>query len=301
MTLEERITQLESENALLREYQEDFKRKIAFLENRVSFFKDRLEKTIRDKSVLKLTVDHYRRRNKPKLIVVDNDRELRRDYNDLYDMMERLKLENDLLYENNRKLEEENSQYKSVIDTCEELTTEYANETETLRVENEELKNQNQQLKAKVISKDITINSYMDRKDRKNGIINYGTEIDLYSGEHKDIVLEILKERFKSLDPYTRQYSVIKSILEANPEDGTRADIKRTLYTSLKQYTGTDHLHKSTVSELRSIGFEIEQDLNHDKLTFNGDKRYMCSLACTPNRSSRGGLNAASDAVKIFL
>lgn len=195
------------------------------------------------------------------------------------------------------------SDLQETIDCCDSIVEVYQKENDELKEEIEKLKKEkeqlmmdNQVLQGKLMSKEITIRSIKDRE--RIPIIFEGIEHDLYEGEHKDIVLGYLKESIKNLEPYTRRYSIIKSILEANQESGKRDEIKRGVISTLRDYRGMTSSKKKELSEL---GFEVIGNEPHMKLVFCGDERYSISMSGTPSDASRNGLNSASVITKMVL
>ena len=138
--------------------------------------------------------------------------------------------------------------------------------------------------------------------DSSEAIITYGSEQDLYEGEHKDIVLEVLEESMKSYDPFSRRYAVLKSIVEGNEECGVRRSLKRRISELFKGYLGYNKLTHTQKTELSDIGFEIEYSGDdHPKLIFKGHGRFKVTIPGTPGKTNRSGQNTSANIIRKVL
>lgn len=199
------------------------------------------------------------------------------------------------------ELKLENDDLKHTFELCDGIVNEYQTENESLKAEVQTLKDEvmelrieKQKLQGKVMSRDISITSIQDRK-----LIIYGKEKDLYPGEQRDIILEYLKEAMKSADIYTRKYAVLKSVIEANPENGTRSKMKEKLKEIFKDFTGCSRISAQKARELKELGFELEFKDHRASLFLKKDNRYRVSVACTP--SDNRSLNTVSDIARVIL
>lgn len=236
---------------------------------------------------------------KPRLIYVDVDARLRGEHYDICKEYQRACEEIESLYKITNQLQSENAEAENKSQYAEEIVSLYEAEIESLKIENEELKRTNQQLRGQIISKNITINSFKDREQKP--LIFEGVEADLFEGEQKDLILDILEERIKGLDPYTRQYTILKSLVEGNKKPGSRKKLKDEIYDFFRGYQGINALTVQQKRKMDELGFTVIHGNMHDKLLFKGDSRYMITIATTPKPSKRSGLNVASDIVRILL
>ncbi len=128
-------------------------------------------------------------------------------------------------------------------------------------------------------------------------LLYYGNEDDLYDGEIKDQLLEVIREQISQTDEKTRKAHILKDIIECNKPTGSlkkkRDDIKRIL----KGYT---KVGDSLKRELKDFGFEIKKDGGHYKLLYNGDARYLFTMSSSGSDSQHGGGNLAAE-IKIKL
>ena len=196
---------------------------------------------------------------------------------ELMDYIELLEEETENL---KNKIEQEASEYKSLEKSYEEI----------LEEKNKEILS----LKGKIISQDITLNSYKD----KNGhpLIVKGEEPELYPGEQKDLIISLI-EKYRGCDELTRRYHVCDSLLKANKKVGTRDIMQENIFSALKDFTCMD---KETTRLLEDANIKIISGRTHHKLTLNGDPRYRVSLSKTPS-DVRTGLNAITECNRHFF
>ena len=123
-------------------------------------------------------------------------------------------------------------------------------------------------------------------------LLYYGIEDELYEGEIKDQILEILDNQLNHVKKKTRKEHILQDILECNEPTGAlnkkREDIKRIL----KGYT---KVGESLKRDLKEFGFVITKEGGHYKLTYNGDPRYLFTMAASGSDSKHGGGNLASE------
>lgn len=129
-------------------------------------------------------------------------------------------------------------------------------------------------------------------------ILYYGMEEELFEGEIKDQILEMLNMQLRHVKKKTRKEHILQDILECNEPTGAlnakREDIKRIL----KGYT---KVGDSLKRDLKEFGFDITKDGGHYKLTYKGDSRYLFTMATSGSDSQHGGGNLASDINRDLL
>lgn len=128
-------------------------------------------------------------------------------------------------------------------------------------------------------------------------LLYFGEEDELYDGEIREIVLDILSEYLKVLKPKSRRSDIINDILENNefhniPEK-KRVEIKRIL-------KGYSSLTASMKQSLNELGFEVKSDSKHYKLEYYGDSRYLVIVSKTGS-DHRAGDNLISEITKNIL
>ena len=127
--------------------------------------------------------------------------------------------------------------------------------------------------------------------------LNTGPEQDFYPGEVATIVADALAESVDRCVRDSRRQHVLAALAAANPPGDGPHDRREHLKALLRDYR---HLDAKVERGLRELGFEIEQDGKHYKLTWQGDERYVVTL---PKSGSdhRGGLNSASDFGRLLF
>lgn len=128
-------------------------------------------------------------------------------------------------------------------------------------------------------------------------IIVAGEEKDLYEGEIKEIILEILEEYKKSCYEGSRRQHIIDDILQCN-EYNHRPEKKREILK--KALKGYRNLTGSLKNELEALGIVISSDGKHYKWSYFGDNRYVVTAAKTSS-DGRSGMNLSATMEKLML
>ncbi len=133
---------------------------------------------------------------------------------------------------------------------------------------------------------------YQARVASQAGISLQGIpEQDLYEGEILGVIRDALHDAQSRVQPDGRRQHILDALVSANPPTGQADAYKSQLKDLLRDYRSMD---SKTRDALEELGFEISEDGKHFKLTYQGDDRYVFTLAKTGS-DHRGGLNAASD------
>jgi hypothetical protein len=125
-----------------------------------------------------------------------------------------------------------------------------------------------------------------------------GSEHDLYEGELVGIVRDAIQNASNNVRHDSRRQHILNAILESTPATQMAETLRNKIREVLRGYTGMDGRTKKSLEEL---GFSVDKDGPHWKLTFYDDDRYTYSLATSGGDSRRGGLNAASDISNLFF
>lgn len=133
--------------------------------------------------------------------------------------------------------------------------------------------------------------------DAEGGILENGTERDLYPGERHDLVLMTLEDALPNVVQGSRRQHIISDIVKDNKKIGSTRKMEAELKSLLRTYKEMDARSKARFEEL---GFSIGADGKHYKAIFREDPRYTFIL---PKTSSdvRAGKNCASDISKILF
>lgn len=122
-----------------------------------------------------------------------------------------------------------------------------------------------------------------------------GKEVNLYIAEKEDLLYSILSQAQKKYPQSSRAYTIIQSLLEANPRHGECENIISEIRSI---FNNGGKLTKAAKTRLKALGFSIEEDGTHYKLVFH-DPRYMFSVSKTPS-DHREGKNLISDICNII-
>ena len=118
-------------------------------------------------------------------------------------------------------------------------------------------------------------------------------ETDLYNNEQYEIIIDALEEYLaKSANRDSRRADIIRSVISANPVEGTPGKYRAIIRNNLDGYKNfaTSKITKA----LKDTGIEIIEHTGHYKLALKGDHRYICEAAATCS-DTRGGLNLVSE------
>ncbi|WP_374981774.1 hypothetical protein PSGK_14480 [Pseudomonas solani] len=170
-----------------------------------------------------------------------------------------------------------------------EYISHFDTEIMSLREEILKLERENTRLKSQAFSRE---------HDEPTAVSIPTNETELYEGELQDTVIDAFELlRSQTPEKHKRRLDLINSALLENPKIGRKTELIKTIKDALTNYQRMDDRTKKT---LERIGFEIISEGNHYKLTFNGDNRYIITLAKTPS-DFRNGKNTASDLCGVLF
>ena len=195
---------------------------------------------------------------------------------------EQLHLKNIELLKNKKIVEEENDY----------LYEEFGEQLKKMEDTNAKLNNEIQRLTAEVQGLRIKFSD-----SSHIPVIVAGEEKDLYEGEIKEIILEILEEYKKSCHEGSRRQHVIDDILQCNEYKHLPEKKREVLKRALKGYRT---LNGSLKNELEALGIEITSDGKHYKWSYFGDSRYVVTAAKTSS-DARSGMNLSAIMEKLML
>lgn len=198
---------------------------------------------------------------------------------------ELLRLKNESLIEKRQEAEAANLQNKDLLDMYDEEIERYKKDINDLNNRIAALNQENQGLRSKLEGTDAI------------PLLFFGEEEDLYEGEIREIVLDILAESLKNKKKNTRREHIILDLLDEN-EYSRAAEIRRNEIKKILK--GYSTMSASMRAELQDFGFIISSDGKHHKLTYYGDSRYVATMAKSSS-DIRAGNNLASEIDKIML
>jgi hypothetical protein len=103
---------------------------------------------------------------------------------------------------------------------------------------------------------------------------------ELYQDETRDFVIEALTRSLPSMTEEGRRVDVIKAVLEENPVTGERERIEDKLGNI---FHGSNKLTATMESEIRDLGFEIEDGSKHPKVYVPGHESRKYTISKTPS------------------
>lgn len=127
--------------------------------------------------------------------------------------------------------------------------------------------------------------------------LDIGDEEDFFADEIYCIVLDALTEQCARVPENSRRLHILQAISAQMPKEKTSTAIAATIKDSLRGYRDMTPRIRSALVEL---GFSIADDGKHLKLVYKDDGRYTFTLPKSGS-DGRGGLNAASDMVRLFF
>lgn len=132
----------------------------------------------------------------------------------------------------------------------------------------------------------------------ENPLLYYGEEDELYEGEIKDQILEILQTQLNQVKKKTRKEHILQDILENNDSTGALKEKRVEIKRILKGYTKIGEVLKR---DLKAYGFTITKEGGHYKLIYKDDNRYLFTMAASGSDSQRGGENLSAEIVRDML
>lgn len=127
-------------------------------------------------------------------------------------------------------------------------------------------------------------------------VLYYGNEKELYEGEIKDILIDILENNV-SVPKDSRRADIVTDLLKANshtPELDERHQMVKSAFVGYRTLTPTSR------RLLENVGFSITSDGKHHKLSYCMDPRYQISIAKTSS-DCQSGRNAASKIIQFMM
>lgn len=128
-------------------------------------------------------------------------------------------------------------------------------------------------------------------------IMLIGKEKDLYDGERKFLILDVLEKSVSNVPDNSRRKHVILDFIKNNDKLCDCNNIMKDIKNMFKQYRKMDSKLRQSLHEM---GFSISEDGKHYKLFFKNDPRYMFTISKTSS-DIRAGKNITSEIIsKIF-
>lgn len=184
-----------------------------------------------------------------------------------------------------KAMENAKAEADKILDGFEEDMKKLRGQVERLSREIDALTSENYGLRSKINSGD------------RVPILFLGNEEEFFSGEIKEMILDMLDEGVKAISPGTRRCDVINDILENNGYKKIREEREKNIKIMFKDYK---NMSSTVRQQLKDIGFEITEDGKHYRLTYYGDDRYKTTIAKTGS-DWREGKNIAATILKNMM
>lgn len=123
-------------------------------------------------------------------------------------------------------------------------------------------------------------------------LLYYGVEDELFEGEIKDQVLDMLSNQLRSIRKNTRKEQILRDVLECNESTGALNDKRNEIKRILKGYT---KVGDSLKRNLKAFGFNITKEGGHYKIIYKNNSKYMFTMAASGSDSQCGGENLISE------
>ncbi len=193
-----------------------------------------------------------------------------------------------------------NKHNRTLTEKIEGLERSYQDEKDLVSAQDEEIKALEEKLvyaNNQLSANSLRIQGLENKLSDDVPLIFYGEENDIYEGEIKDLILNILKKECDKMPDNTRKKDILTSILNKNEILGTGADVISQLKTGFKGYST---LSGSQRMLLETLGFKIDESGDHYKITFKEDDRYLVVLSKTSS-DHREGKNFISDITRMMF
>lgn len=184
-----------------------------------------------------------------------------------------------------RALENAKAEADKILDSFDEDLRRLQKQIEDLTRTNDALTYENQGLRAK-----------MDRVDTVP-VLYFGNEEEFYQGEIKEMILDAIDEKMKSVSSKTRRYDVLNDILNSNDYKNIGEQREKIIKNMFRDYKNMSSVMKQ---QLQELGLEVAEEGKHYRLTYFGDERYKTTIAKSGS-DWREGKNIASTILKSMM
>ena len=177
--------------------------------------------------------------------------------------------------------------------TAEEVVQAYARRVGDLEVEVELLKEENELLTSRLAA------FQSSGAPTGDGVVHRGSEHDLYPGEIREVVLDVLRKAAENCQAGTRRADILKDVLANNEFHDEPRRRAQELKTAVKSYSG---MPSAVKKKLHDLGIDPDPKVSkHIKVTYYGDQRYTAAMTSSGSDSRCGGKNLAADLIQRFF
>ena len=177
--------------------------------------------------------------------------------------------------------------------TIQEAMTAYEKRIEELELEKAMLEEENETLRARVE------NFASAGASTGDAVLMRGQERDLYPGEIREVVLDVLHRVGEDCRQGSRRAEILRDIVKSNAFADEPRRRAQELKTILQGYSG---MNSAVRKKLHDLGIDADAKVSkHIKVSYYGDPRYAATLASSGSDSRCGGKNLASDLIQRFF
>lgn len=130
---------------------------------------------------------------------------------------------------------------------------------------------------------------------KKPALLCFCPDEELYPGEYKNIVEDILDDALALTQQGSRRWNIISSVLSCNNYAGVQKKKKQEIKTILKKYEMGSLLQNT----LKKVGFQAIRSGNHYIMNYYGSS-HSITISKTPS-DSKSSANLAQDIIREFL
>ncbi len=199
-----------------------------------------------------------------------------------------------------RPLTWENIQSLNNQKQIEQIRTSNSQDTNTLlELYSQELGDKSSQIQS-LENTVIALQSQLRKKPIVSDMSNFLVDPQVsqaYDEETKTVVIQELANALNGVPVRTRRHDIIEAVIQANPLGNERDAIVERVK---RLFNGYNRLNAGMRKELNEMGFEIDEDGNHYKLTITADPKYIVVFPKTPS-DHRSGKNTASDVIRTLF
>lgn len=181
---------------------------------------------------------------------------------------------------------------KEAIKENDAIFAEVDSDLDNLKKKVQELTHENEALKAEnqgIRKHSISVNA--------EPVLVKGSECDLYPGEIKEMVLDLVSDGIKNTNDKSRRQDVYNDVLNANDYQNVRKKREKEIKDLFKGYKS---LNSEMRKKLEKYGFTITEEGKHYRLTYHGDHRYSTTIAKTGS-DNREGMNIATEILRDMM
>lgn len=128
-----------------------------------------------------------------------------------------------------------------------------------------------------------------DNQYEISDIIYYPKNFELYPGEFKDVVMDVLFT-------VSENNEIAESLLEANDFDYVQDDKKKEVMAKINGY----RQHQTIKGIIEKIGFQLKSSSNHYIYTYYGEEKYKITVSGSP-QDINSGKNLANKFIELCL